>query len=204
MTEQSINYLKSHLQQQIYFLKSSAKAYDEGYIIEAKRIATSIRILVHDTKKSKSLLMLLKKKDIKFYDTALKPRPGNLLPTTGLVFFQIQSGKTTYFPRLDNTHMHSCKVDFDQWWEGIIVIDKNRTQFNRSELILKMCNQDGGAHVDLKLNDKYAALSRSNSLGWKLESSEGEEDLMGIELASIRQICHEILKSLRDEFPEYF
>lgn len=189
MTEQSIDDLQSHLQQQIYFLRSSAKSYDEGNTIEAKRIATSIRVLVHDTEKSKSLLTLLKKKDIKFYDTALKLRPGNLLSTTGLVVVQIHDGKVTYVPRLDSTPFNTQKVEFDQWWNGVVIADKNRTQFNRSELILRMCNQDGGAHVDPKLNDKYAALSRSNSVGWKLESSDGnEEDLKGIELASVRQI----------------
>lgn len=205
MTMQSINELKSHLQHQIYFLRSSAKAYDEGHIIEAKRIATSIRVLVHDTEKSKSLLTLLKKKGISFYDTALKPHPGNLLSTTGLVIFQIHDGKVTYVPRLDNSYLQPRKVDFDQWWEGVVIVDKCGTQFTRSELILKMCNQDGGAHVDPKLNDKYAALARFNSVGWKFESPDGKkEDLKGIELASVRQICHEILKSLKDEVPEYF
>lgn len=205
MTEQSIDDLQSHLQQQIYFLKSSAKAYDEGNTIEAKRIATSIRVLVHDTENSKSLLTQLNKKDIKYYDSASKPRPGNLLSTTGLVSIQIHNEKITYVPRLDNTPFNIQKVEFGQWWSGVVIVDKNRTQFNRSDLILKMCNQDGGAHVDPKLNNKYAALSRSNSVGWKLESSNGsEEDLKGIELASVRQICHEMLKSLKDKFPEYF
>jgi hypothetical protein len=205
MTTQSIDDLQSHLKQQIYFLRSSAKAYDEGHTIEAKRIATTIRVLVHDTKNSKSLLTQLQKKDIKYYDTALKPHPGNLLSTTGLVFFQIHNGKITYVPRLDNSHIQPRKVEFDQWWNGIVIVDKSGTQFNRGELILRMCNQDGGAHVDSELDNKYAALSRSNSVGWKLEHYDGsEEDFKGIELASVRQICHEMLRSLKDEIPEYF
>ena len=38
-----------HLKEQIYFLQSSAKNYDNGQTIEAKRMATNIRVLVYDT-----------------------------------------------------------------------------------------------------------------------------------------------------------
>lgn len=65
-----------------------------------------------------------------------------------------------------------------------------------------MCNQDRGAHISLKLDEVYAAISKLNSVGWKFVSSEGnEQDIMGVELASVRQIGYEILKSLEDEFP---
>jgi hypothetical protein len=67
-----------------------------------------------------------------------------------------------------------------------------------------MHNQDGGAHVDPKLVDNYAALSRSNSFGWKLGLDGKGQDSMGIEFASVRQIRYEILRSLEYEYPEYF
>jgi hypothetical protein len=71
------------------------------------------------------------------------------------------------------------KVGFDQRWnDSIVIVDKNGTQFKRSDLIFKMCNQDGGAHVDPKLDNKYAALSRSNFVGWKLVLDGNEQDLM--------------------------
>lgn len=37
---------RSHLQDQIYFLQSSAKLYDLGTEIEAKRMAVSLRVLL--------------------------------------------------------------------------------------------------------------------------------------------------------------
>lgn len=203
--EQSNEDLQTHLKERIYFLRSSAKAYDEGNVSEAKRISTSIRVLVHDTSNSKSLLTQLNKKGIKYYDTAIKPIPGNQVSTTGLVTLQISNGKFSYVPRLDNTHSQIQKVGFDQWWnDSIIIVDKKGTQFKRSDLVLKMCNQDGGAHIGPSLNDAYADLSRSNSVGWKLNLDGNDQDLKGIESASIRQICHEMLKSLKDELPDYF
>lgn len=196
--------LRAQLKDQIDFLKSSAKDYDEGHINEAKRIATSIRILVYDKNKSPSLLTQLNKKDIQYYDTATKPIPGNLISTPILVYLYCGGAEPTrYLPRLTNSRVQ--KVNFDQWWNGIAIDDNRGNVLTRKDLILKMCNRDGGAHVDSELHDDYAAISKLNSVGWKSVSSEGnEQDIMGVEKASVRQIGYEILKSLADQFPEYF
>ena len=61
--------LKSHLKEQIQFLLKSAQSYDEGFTSEAKRLAVVIRVLLHDTKKSKSLLTL----SYKVLNGCLKP-----------------------------------------------------------------------------------------------------------------------------------
>lgn len=47
---------RNHLSKQLGFLGRSCEAYDAGYIDEAVRIATVIRVLVHDTNRSNSLL----------------------------------------------------------------------------------------------------------------------------------------------------
>jgi len=38
--------------------------------------------------------------------------------------------------------------------------------FTRKDIICFVANQDGGAHVDMKLDGKYAELRKLNSLGW--------------------------------------
>ena len=63
--------LSQHLQEQLEFLQASAGAYDQGFEGEAKRLAVSIRVLVHDTSNSNSLLGQLGQKDIKFLDSAI-------------------------------------------------------------------------------------------------------------------------------------
>ncbi len=48
--------LQAHLAEQLQFLEASADAFDRGFRGEAKRMAATIRILVHQTHRSHSLL----------------------------------------------------------------------------------------------------------------------------------------------------
>lgn len=198
--------LKLQLKEQIQFLLTSAKAYDEGRISEAKRLAVALRVLLHDTEKSTSLLKLLKKKDILFYDTALDYNPNNLASFAGLVMMKI-GPEGGYVPPLDDgppRRYVKGKTPFEEWWTKVVIVDLNRNQLTRRGLLLAVCNQDGGAHIDPKLDKTYADITRFQSLGDKFSFNKVEIPISGPEFASIRQISHEVLKSLRDEFPEYF
>jgi len=210
--KQSEKELLGHLKEQIGFLQRSADAYDNGFTDEAKRMATTIRVLVHDTQKSTSLLTALGKKDIPFYSTAATIDNGKSMSTHRLVALKLSSnqGKSeaSYYAPLDDRPPYvdvNKKMVFRLWWNEIIIIDKLRNEFSRKDLVLSMSNKDGGAHIDPELDDAYAALTRYNSLGWTASDSKGiNRNLDGAELANIRQICHEVLKSLKDEFPEFF
>jgi hypothetical protein len=209
--QQTYDELIAHLKEQIQFLLRSAKAYDEGFTSEAKRLATVIRVLLHDTSKSTSLLTQLNKKNISFYDTALDYDPANLLSTHGLIGIQYTTGTpsdTGYIAPLDDgapPRYLKGKVPFDDWWNKIVIVDKNKNKLTRKDLIISISNKDGGAHIDPELDKPYADLSRGDSLGWKFVINGAEiASATGPELASIRQICHELLKSLKDEFPELF
>lgn len=201
---QSEDELKNHLKEQIEFLMSSSNSYDKGFKSEAKRLATSLRILLHDTSNSVSLLSQLNKKNIPFYDTADDYDPKNLLSQFGLLSIAIGKGITGYVPRLDfeipDIHK-TVKVLFNNWWEKIIIADFEENKLSRKELVLAVCNKDGGAHIDPKLDNKYAKITRLGSLGFRTLTREYLSDS---ELASIRQITYEVLKTLKDEFPEYF
>jgi len=206
--------LKAHLIEQINFLQRSAKTYDEGYASEAKRIATTLRVLLHDTTWSKSLLTLLGKKRIKFYNTAMEYDSG-LAPNMKLILIIIRGhGEKDQGECFDDAYyrapLDNCppgtdvnrKMDFLQWWNQIVIIDQKKNKFSRKDLVLDVSNKDGGAHIDPELNNKYADLTRSNSLGLVLISNNVEKKFStNPELASIRQICHEVLKTLNDEFP---
>jgi len=54
--------LLAHLKEQITFMRQSAISYDNGFEGEGKRLAVVIRVLVHDTSQSTSLLTLLGRK----------------------------------------------------------------------------------------------------------------------------------------------
>jgi hypothetical protein len=82
--------LTTHLREQLQFLRASVTSFDEGFEGEAKRLAATVRVLVHDTKSSKSLLHLLGIKSVvRMHDTAIPFDPANLLPHQGLVSMRI-------------------------------------------------------------------------------------------------------------------
>ena len=54
---------------------------------------------------------------------------------------------------------------FEDWWNEII-FDDTKNKFTRRDIITFVANQDGGAHVDDELHEKYAMLGKMNSLGW--------------------------------------
>lgn len=204
--------LLDHLKHQIAFMKQSATSYDNGFEDEAKRLAVVIRVLVHDTPKSTSLLTLLNKKNIKFYDSASDYDPSRVVVShSGLVLkkFTFPQGGGEYIAPLEDlppSRSNSKKVDFDQWWDKKIVIrDNQKNTFTRKDLVTNVANTEGGAHVDANLDQAYANLSRFHSLGWKFFRSDVAEDFKNNPaLPSIRQIAHEVLKTLKDEFPKLF
>jgi len=83
----------------------------------------------------------------------------------------------------------------------VTFVDKDGSETSRRDLILAVANTDGGTHVDPVLDDKYANLSRRNSLAWRSSGPRGDAPLEGPEKAAVRQIAHEVLKSLNPTMP---
>jgi len=207
--QQTTDELLNHLKQQIRFLINSAKSYDNGFEDEAKRLAVSIRILVYDTPKCKCLLTQLDKKRIGFFDTASPYFPNNIAANNCLTIMRFSpKDGATFIARLDNSPPSRAnkRIPFDEWWSNIIIgKDINQNTFTRSDLVLNVANTDGGAHVDPKLNEAYASFSRFNTLGWKVFRNGLSDDFKNNPtLPSIRQIAHEVIKTLKDEFPDIF
>lgn len=207
MVELTRDELLEHLKEQYNFLVDSSNAYDLGKIGEAKRLAVVIRVLVHDTDHSTSLLKHLGKKDIKFYDTSTDYNPNNILSYQGLVIMKITTGRPAEYVaplnRLSPSRIRE-KVSFDVWWNTIVFKDSKKNIFKRCDIVKTLANKEGGAHIDYKLNNNYTALTKFNSLGWKSEFTEGglitEVDLGNPVLPSMRQISYEMIKTLRVEF----
>lgn len=194
--QQSEEELKAHLEEQISFLRASADAYDSGFEGEAKRIAVAIRVLMHDTRNSTSLLGQLGLKSSQFLDTSLPTSPGNMTSHSGLIVTAMGSGGAKYYAFLDDGIEQPTLRDFDEWWNAPVFIESQKRNVSRKELVLAVANQDGGAHVDPALDRKYADLSRGNSLGWNFSDGSREEAMGGPEKAALRQVCHEVLKTL--------
>ena len=184
-------------------MELSARAFDDGFEGEAKRLAAAIRLLVHDTQRSNSLLGQLGRKGIAFYDTCIPQHPHSILTHDGINAMHMTTQMAKYVAPLDQHVPDSPprRATFERWWNGVIFVDTDKQKTTRRDLILAVANKDGGTHVDPVLDGKYADLSRRNSLGWKFSGPKGELPMEGPELAALRQISHEVLRSLNPTMP---
>lgn len=195
--------LVEHLKRQISFLERSAHAFDEGSEDEAVRSATVLRVLLHDTGSSTSLLKRLTVKErLSYVDTAESINPRNLAPTAGLVMMQFSSDAGgSYIAPLDNLSPTRIKPNrpFKPWWEEPVTKDGQGNLFSRRDYVLTASNKEGGAHVDHTLDAAYVALVRDNALGWTYSLDEGTDQPMerNPAYASVRQIAHEVDRTLR-------
>jgi hypothetical protein len=198
--QQSRGDLEAHLAEHIGFITSSAQAYDSGQLGEAKRLAVSLRVLLHNTKSSHSLLEQLGRQSGEFYSTAIPHEPGNISSHGGLVMVALAGKATTFVAMLDDVP-YTRWLPFSEWWqEPVFVVVDRRSVLSRRALVLAVANQDGGAHVDPTLDETYGRLSRHNSLGWTVDDGVTSMAIPLAERAAIRQISHEVLKTLLPAF----
>ena len=199
------------------FLGKSCADYDAGDESEAKRLATTLRILLHDHGRSSHSLLgqLGVKERLRWFDTAKRINPNNLAPTNGLVIVQVKGtgskSEVRYVPPLGERFSATNRpARFSDWWTMEIVKDGLGQLFSRKKIVMAVANKDGGAHIDPKLSDDYAALSRSNSLGvTAIQEGEGvgmslggpgEPALNNAALAAVRQIAFEVEQTLGKQF----
>lgn len=188
------------LEEQISFLRTSCAAFDAGFEGEIKRLAVSVRVLVHDTSKSTSLMTLTNRKGINFFDSADPYDDNNLISHSSLV--QVHIGLTGAMPKahLDDG-IATTEIDFETWWNGIVLVDAQKNEFSRRDIVLTLANKEGGAHVDHRIDEAYNNLRNHNSQGWKIADGAGREVPAEENVpATMRQIAHEILRSLKPDY----
>ncbi|GAA1645722.1 hypothetical protein [Nocardia ninae] len=163
--------LGEQFRRQVRYLKTSARLFDEGDEEEAIRLAVTLRVLLHDTTKSHSLLKLAGlKSGMKFLDTAIV---GGTEIYAGPVVFQLeyvtddgetgfapsgQDGLVEVVPTLDGggricaprrRRGHETLKPFNEWWTTYVIDTASGSKtLSRKQLIWLMANKDGGAHVD--------------------------------------------------------
>ncbi len=200
--------LRRELREQFLLLKNSCRSFDDGLHPVAKHIALNLRVLLYHHRQSRSLLEQLSLRNCRFYDTAGKLNSNNLFSECNLVVLQAKTTHSgivrTYLAKVTTGFPEEGikKIRFPDWWNRPVVKDTHGKKFCRRELVLNVANTDGGAHVDPSLDEKYMDLSRKNSLGWYFMSGNIEEEFSERpELACIRQIAHEVLKTMKEKVP---
>ena len=190
---------------------SGSGHFDQGYEDESKRIATSIRVLVHTTKHSHGLLDQLGELEKPFWSSVEPYVPGKPFITGyySLIWLGLSDKGNRVVAPLDRSQDWR-QIEFNDWWNEVVFVDMAQLQTTRKDLVMSVANQDGGAHVDPKLNDAYRKLSRENSLGIAFGDQDGFKPVMFPERVAMRQIAHEILRTLKlgytktNELPDGF
>jgi hypothetical protein len=189
------------LREQLGFLTRSASLYDLGAEDEALRMATSLRVLLHDTRSSTSLFkhlgltntpMLSSSRGHGNWQDYLSPEvkinssePIRMLPLLGRQFMELP---------------------FARWWSDEPVFVYQSNGYTRRLICLSAANKDGGAHVDRELEEYYETLAAGQymvGITGSLEYGGGPPPFpQGVtiwpknaHLALIRQFTHEFLCS---------
>jgi len=129
-------------------------AFDAGDRDEAVRIATAIRILVHATRRSTSLLTHLGVKGITRLVTTSSQSPvdENAILQLGTTFHFGDDGPVAQAP----TREHWKLVPIEHWWnETLHVFDAGATRITRATMVLGAATKEGGAHVDPELTGVF-------------------------------------------------
>jgi hypothetical protein len=194
--------LIAELETQLDFLRSSGAGFDAGNLMEAKRLATTVCVLVEDGRRNtRSVLTQLgTRHTLQFMSTARPLDPRNMLSESPLVIVRLGEGGGRYLPRFDNSIPTPKWLSFVDWWNDPIIRDKSRQTLSRRTLTRALRDQEGGSHFDENLSDPvYIGVAKENSMGWVITTAEGTRPLdPGPHLASMRQISWELEQSLQD------
>ena len=193
------NELKEQLRKQLQLINNSCELFDRGHIDEAVRIAGAIRVLLHDTNRSTSLLTLMGSKSTISLRT---PSAKKHDPASGMLFMDILAGsslapnKIEIFPVFKLPFVREEYLSANEWWNQAVSLHVPFYSFTRAELVLDAANKDGAAHVD-KLRDRYAALSARYGLEIVRIREDNREHLpiTDMHLLYLRQLGWEILNS---------
>lgn len=187
----SVDY-KKQLERQLGFIRRSCSLYDQGFEDEAIRISTTIRVLMHDTPKSTSLLKHLDKKDINIFSQSSSIILG------GEVFFLnmglIKSGR--FVANLSEGALQR-RIPLDEWWNQTAFILDDTLKLSKRDIVLTAANKDGGAHVDSHVPPAYEALINFGNES-SFTTSMGiydKEKIINAHFTALRQMGYELLNS---------
>jgi hypothetical protein len=183
------------LAEHLDWLHASAERFDLGKVSEAKRIATSIRSLVHTTDASASLLSQMKLRESMSWRSSVEMvRPDGTTHADGLwMSVPLEPG----FVALRGWPEYT--TDFNTWWNGSLGTIGD-VKLSRHYFVWHAANIDGGAHVDPVVPDHYQSLSRRGGLRPARVNSAGDgyPDSSDPTPSALRTICTEIIVSIEE------
>ena len=192
---------KKHLQKQLKLLQKASYEYeyDYGDPDEAINIAIRLRVLLHDKGQSISLLTHLKQKDTLYFISTLESieeRRYNFLKEHRMLISQFDppimlvAGERK--PPFGSWGIKKY-LPFNTWWnEKILKI--NDKEYSRADIVLITAEEEGGAHIDKKVNEKTKLLEKGTGrVKYGTGNGDIKKELVDTHYLFLRQIAYEVL-----------
>lgn len=204
--------LKEHLEEQSAILLEGSGRFDRGFTPAFKQLAVSIRVLVHDTRLSTSLLRHIGVKDRMQWLSCDRVGPA-LVGTAALSLLCVKQGdgatEYSYVAKsaADAKEMGTSRlVPFDQWWTEPVIRTGGMTPllYSRGDLVRYVANKAGGAHVEA-IPGPLRDLDRRNALGWTIATVDEQSVVDEVPLAfspvpsTLRSIAEEVGLTIRNQ-----
>lgn len=182
------------LRRQLNFIRTSCELFDRGMFEEGMRISVNLRILFHDTKRSTSLLSHLNAKHIKMLSTVGQIEGCQYAdPMVGFSNCGEQQGLRPSC--LLYAFWSECReLSIEEWWNQIIRV-QGGNRLSRRSMALTLANQDGGAHVDSKVDANYQDFNKYPTITHKMSDGTELPGFNETSLIVMRQIGFEVLNS---------
>ncbi len=162
------------LREQTDFLQTSLRGFYEGQFAESLRIATTIRILVHETGISKPLLKQARPDglDLQILEHADEAKPGEEEVFSFAVSIRMGPGPALA-PAVDLGSSHHTMISVGPWWNRTVFTFRSQLGrqliYTRKKILLILANTEGGSHVDPNEDPDYVRLLTDQPLTFNIE-----------------------------------
>lgn len=159
------------LQDQYARLKDAIEGFYSGKEVQALNVAITLRVLVHETSNSESLLSRLRQDywDLTIQHKPLNPKAVFVVP----ISLQIGGDGTRRVIRRGFDSPSYQLVPLRRWWNDDYQ-PLGKTRLSKKTIVLNVADKDGGAHVDDKVPNSHATLSEPP---FRFGMKNGEQEL---------------------------
>jgi hypothetical protein len=178
-TTERKDFYRKKLEEQRHLLKTAIDGMVAGDLTQALHVATTIRVLVHETGASKPLLKNLNNNylELPILDRKYEPPPNAQPGVQTILFFcpvsvqmKAPEGAASLIPDLREDEHALSKLG--AWWNNACMALPGVGPVYRKELILGLANKEGGAHVDADISAKYQLVMESKFLNATINDTD--------------------------------
>jgi hypothetical protein len=155
MTNRTLSNLIELGEENLGYFKNSLNQIEKGEFFEVKRVASTIRTLIHKTSNSHSLIKQIENHPANSFDKECYFYANNQ-PLKGSLLEGLNTAIRCQLPRMrfdDSIENHEEYFrtwnTLDDWWNGLLYKSPLiENHFTRKNIVLHFANKDGGSHVD--------------------------------------------------------